>query len=349
MFRNKFAILIISIFAIITVSCSNTLTKTPPNNVPPTITIESFKPSTTQFITWPNIYENKVVYSNYDINNTEKRNIFLLDLINKTEKNIYSVGENRGTVIEDTKIGASRAYWVEGTIPETWQIKSYDLSNGSIGVIRESSIEKGSTLTPRLSNEGDSLVWLEGHKDANGKLGHQIYLYNPKIGLKKITDVNYVENPYDIIQIKNNTVACIERSDQNWGIRIIDINTKIEQVIHLKNKPSRPVSDGNILAWREDKSLFFLKDIKTPDKKKLIAEKIFLFDIFKGNIIYSRSQEKHHLYKYYSNMDITTCLTEQVNKERVYYEFASAYGDTTVCVYDDLPNPQTITIIKEIY
>jgi hypothetical protein len=333
-----------------TVSCSNT-SITPLPNHPPAIAIDFFETSTTQFLTWPGIYNNKVVYSTYDITNTESRNIFLLDLTNRIEKKIYSVGENKNIAIEDPKIGPSRVYWVEG-IPETWQIKSYNLYDGNIEVIRKSGIKEGATLIPRLSNEGDLLVWLEGYKDKNGSVNHQIYLYKPETGIEEITDVNYVENPYDIIKIKNNSVACVEKLNQNWAVRIIDVNTKYERKVYLDNKPSRPVSDGKVLAWQEGdmkKSLYFIKDIDMPNKKKLIAEKIFLFDIFNGDIIYSQSKEKHHLYKYYSTIDVTTCLTEQVNNNRIYFEFVSAYGDTIVCVYDTLPKPQTLAIIKEIY
>lgn len=333
---------------------SNTITSLTNGKELPTVSVDFVKVNTSQFISWPSIYKNTVVYSNNDINHPGKQDIYLLDLHDRSETKIYSLNEEDPcALIQDTKIGASHIYWVEERYKDSrhWKIMSYDQSNGSISVIRESNSEQGTTLTPRISNEEDSLVWLEGTMDKDKNVSHEIYLYRPNYGIQKIADVNYVTNPYDIIKIKNNHVAYIEKSDNNWSIKIIDLDNNSEKIVFLDKEPARPVSDGNILVWQEgeDSTLVLIKDIGHQSEKHIVDDSMFLFDIFDGNIIYTKSQEKHHLYKYYTNIDAIQCLTEKVEKERVYYELVSSYGDTTVCVYENLPEPEYLAIIKETY
>ena len=70
------------------------------------INLEIIELNTSQFITWPDIYEDYVVFANYNINVAEKRQIHLFNTYTKEDKVIYSGQDSKiDYVIDDTRIG----------------------------------------------------------------------------------------------------------------------------------------------------------------------------------------------------------------------------------------------------
>lgn len=309
--------------------------------------IRYYQPNITQFITWPDIYHNKVVYANYNIKTNETRQIHLLDLQTLKEEIIYSLNKKDGSVIDDTRIGSEWVFWIEGDIPK-WRIKAYNIKNKTIKILKEST--SNSTLTPRIDNDNNTVVWLEGESDEEGNINHFIYTYNmANDKFVKLATVSEIINPYDITRIRNNVVSLADKINGKWVIRIIDTIENQEEIIYCETRPERPCCDGKKLIWQEeneyDKELYLL-DLQTS-KKTLVDNNIFLFDLHKEDVIYTKSEEKHHLNRYYSNEGIRKCLTASVNKENIYFEFFNCYEDTIVCIYDDLPRPNMLTIFEQ--
>lgn len=211
--------------------------------------------------------------------------------------------------IGDTKIGPTRVYWVEGIFPRQWQIKSYQMESGSIEDIQESLTGETSTMAPRLDSDGDTLVWMEGYENRSGYLHNDIYSFAPDKGINRIALVHDIHIPYNIIRIRNNVISFSDIINGNWAIRIININSNQENRVFFDKKPSRPVSDGKTLVWEENGKLYYIQNIKNPACKRYVDEKIFLFDLHKGDIVYTKTTEGHHVYTYYTKLGVNMRLT----------------------------------------
>jgi len=317
----------------------------------PDIRIRYFNPPISQFMTWPDIYGTKAVFANYAAENSEVRNIYMVDIETFEIEKIYTAKED-SPIIDDVRIGSEWIFWIEGDISlTTWRIMAYNLLNKELKTLRESSIEQGATLFPRVENDDNTVVWLEGVEDENNNLHHYIYTYDFNEGrIVQVAEVNYVDNPYEITRIRNNIITFPDLIDGHWVIRMIDLSTNQEMRIDCSTQPLMPSSDGNIVAWVERDSQYrqnlYIYDLET-NKKKFVDSRIFLMDVHEGNVLYTKSLEDHHLYKYYTQLDEIVCLTENEKKEDIYFDFFNAYKNITVCVYDG-ELPASLVIIEEI-
>lgn len=326
------------------------ITDNKPKDIPD-IKIRYFNPPISQFMTWPDIYGTKVVFANYAVENSEVRNIYMVDIETFEIEKIYTAKEDR-PIIDDVRIGSEWVFWIEGDISlTTWRIMAYNLLSKELKTLRESGIEQGATLFPRVDNDDNTVVWLEGVEDENNNLHHYIYTYDfNEDRIVEVAEVNYVDNPYEITRIRNNVITFPDLIDGHWAIRMIDLSTNKEIRIDCLTQPLMPSSDGNIVAWVESDSQYkhnlYIYDLKTK-KKKFVDSRIFLMDVHEGNVLYTKSLEDHHLYKYYTQLDEIVCLTENEKKEKIYFDFFNAYENITVCVYDS-KLPASLVIIEEI-
>lgn len=317
----------------------------------PNIKIRYFNPPISQFMTWPDIYGTKVVFANWAVENSEVRNIYVVDIETYEIEKIYTAKEDY-PIIDDVRIGSEWIFWIEGDISLTkWRIMAYNLLSKELKTLRESGIEQGATLFPRLDNDDNTVVWLEGIEDESNNLLHYIYTYDfNEDRIVQVAKVNYVDNPYQITRIRNNIITFPDLIDGHWAIKMIDLSTNKEIRIDCLDQPVMPSSDGNIVAWVENdiqyKRNLYIYDLKT-EKKKFVDSRIFLMDVHEGNVLYTKSLEGHHLYKYYTQLDEIVCLTENEKKEHIYFDFFNAYENITVCVYDG-QLPASLVIIEEL-
>jgi len=327
----------------------------------PEAKISFYKPQITDRMTWPDIYGDKVVFANYRVDDSsETRKIHLLDISTMKEDIIYTPESENYTVIDDVRIGSEWVFWKEGEIiegdidfPDKWAIKAYNLKTKKVKTLREGSFDKRTSLVPRVDNDDNTVVWLEGICDDNDNLHHYIYTYDfENDRAKRLADVNYWENPFRIVRIRDNVLCFPDKIDDEWVIRVIDLSTNQEkQIIPEELQPGESVessvSDKKKAAWEVDDRLYLYDYVS--GETALIDNDTFLFDIHNGDVIFTRSDRKHHVYKYYSDAKVTECLTEKVDKGRkTYYEFLNCYGDTIVCIDDRYSQPQAaLTIIQE--
>ncbi len=304
------------------------------------INMEIIELNTSNFITWPDIYGDHVVFANYDISGEERRQIHLFNILTKKDEIIYLNQDS--LMIEDTRIGNGWVFWVEGNwntenTNRGWTIKAYNIQNKQIKTIRSASQLPGrSSLEPRIDNEENMIVWLEGYFDTDDNLKHAIYSYNVNSDeVKKIADVSHVENPYTIIKPRNNTICFADFIDDHWFIRIIELNTMKETTINFGGRfPGSPCSDGRIVAWKQN-----IKELCYIDLKNLKEEIVipirnpFLFDIYDGNIFMSATvNEGKHIYKCDVTDKTITCITKSAEKKNNEFDFkfTNFYADKMV-------------------
>lgn len=308
----------------------------------PNINLEIIELNTSQFITWPDIYEDYVVFANYNINVAEKRQIHLFNTYTKEDKVIYSGQDSKiDYVIDDTRIGDGWVFWVEGywsTLKNNrdWFIKAYNIEEKRIKTVRSFSDLPGtSTLQPRVENEDNTIVWLEGYLDSDNVLKHVIYSYNADCDeIKKIADVSHVENPYTIIKPRNYTICFSDYMDDKWMMRIINLKTMDETSITLDEYPKQPCSDGRIAVWKENVRELRYMDLNTMEKD-IVPINPFLFDIYNGCIFTSVSDDKKHIYKFDITNKVVTCITRNAESEHeeIYFRFTNYHGDKMVCTF----------------
>jgi len=298
-----------------------------------------------QYITWPDIYGDYVVFANYNAVTEERRQIHLFNKITEEDQIIYSAHDmDFDSMIEDTHIGNGWVFWTEGhwtteARPSDWVIKAYNIQNQQIKLIRSSSELPGEpTLAPRIDNEENAIVWLEGSAETDGSLEHSIYSYNVDSDkVTKIADVSRVVNPYTIIKLRNGSICFADYINQKWKIRIINLDTMIETSVAVDKYPEQPCSDGKIVVWKEDVRALWYKNLSNQEKRMVtVVEKPALFDIYGGCIFTTVSADKKHIYKYDFTNKTVTCVTKSADKDydKIDFRFFNFYGDKMVCIYD---------------
>lgn len=136
-----------------------------------------------------------MVFANYAVENSEVRNIYMVDIETFEIEKIYTAKED-SPIIDDVRIGSEWIFWVEGDISLTaWRMMAYNLLSKELKTLRESGIEQGATLFPRVGNDDNTVVWLEGVEDENNNFHHYIYTYDFNEGrIVQLAEVN-VDNP----------------------------------------------------------------------------------------------------------------------------------------------------------
>lgn len=305
-------------------------------------------------ITWPDIYGDYAVFANYSDNTAERRRIHLFNIITKKDEIIYSAKDaERDSMIEDTRIGSGWVFWAEGhwTTEETkqdWAIKAYNIKNKKIKTIRKVSELPGeSTLEPRIENEDNTIVWLEGYLEKDGSLKHVIYSYNADSDtMTKIADVSHVENPYNVTKIRNNTVCFADYINNRCVIRIIDLNTMAETDVPVDEYPEDLCCDGQIVAWKQNLKEPWYMDLNTKVKERVTEIDPFLVDIHAGSIFTSVREDdyRRHIYKCDVANKSIVCLTKSSEKDydEIYFNFTNFYGDKMVCIFERALQPKGV-------
>jgi len=263
--------------------------------------ITHYKPNISKQILWPDIYENKVVYANANSNTNEIRKIRILDIDSLKESIIYTP-ENDKKLVEDTRIGSEWVFWTEsefGADIYSWEIKAYNIADNKVYTLKKVQ-DSSSTLVPRIDNDDNNLVWLESYETENiNVLRHSIYYFDFKFMAPiELAKINYVNNPYNIIHIRNNNVCYSDKKDDEWFINVINIETKSKLTITATKSNESNVgmacSDGNLIVWTEYKgnpnpdNIVYVYNI--AQKAKDVADiGIDFFDITAGKIIYSKA------------------------------------------------------------
>jgi hypothetical protein len=309
------------------------------------LSMEIVELDTSQYITWPDIYGDYVVFANYNIVTEERRQIHLFNTVTKKDQIIYSAKDvEYDSMIEDTRIGNGWVFWTEGhwtteALPSDWTIKAYNIQNKQIKVIRSSSELPGKpTLAPRIDNEENTIVWLEGSMDTDSSLKHTVYSYNADSDtVTKIADVSRVENPYTITKLRNGTVCFADYINNNWVIRIIDLDTMTETSVPVDKYPQQPCSDGKIVAWGEGVKELWYMNLKNQERGMVaVVKNPALFDIHGGCIFTAVNTDDRHIYKCDVTNKAVTCVTKSAEQDydKIDFRFFNFYGDKMVCVYD---------------
>ncbi len=291
------------------------------------------------YITTPDLYGEYVVYANWNDVTNETRKIHMLNINTKEDQIIYSLPhQDYDSMIDDVCIGDGWIFWVEGhwtteDLPTDWAIKSYNIQTKETRTIRESS-ELGGTITlaPRLDNEDNTIVWMEGYGNSEGEYFHTVYTYNADTDdMLLVTDVSSVFNPFSRIRIRNHTISFYDTVDNADGIRVIDLADYTEMFVETGCLPYSVCSNGEYAAWKKEAGALYvycLADGKTTQ----VSDSPFLCDMYGDNLYYSEI-DPHHLYRYSLKTGKTTCLTTSFTREyeRVWVDYPSVYGNTMVC------------------
>lgn len=326
----------------IVVSDSNNVTKLKIIEESNNVVIKYFKSKNTYNYTWPGIFEDKIVFANHPQNTMVKQSLILYDIKSNKEKAIYIPEANIN--IDDTKIIHDWIFWVEGSMPIDWEIKAYDIKNNKIITVKEGHNDSF-TLIPRINNDKNKLLWLEGSKDNEGVVNHIIYSFDPKLkSIEEISKVNYVENPYQIIIPRNNYLSFADKIENDYVIRLIDLSNKKELSFQSESMPNRPVSDGKFIAWTEGESgeKLYMYDIESKEKY-LIENRVDYFDISNSNIIFSKNSQ---IYKYDIKNKVKEYLTSnaaKINKE--FMMWFSCYGNNITCIQPNGPGNSNLAVI----
>lgn len=296
----------------------------------------------------PDIYDNKLVF--YDIS-LSNRPIYLYDTQTKDYRLIYST-PLEGLTIQDPKIGDKWIFWTEAPLTidkgaEKWRIKAYNIENKSVKTIREGGFETNSTLIPRIENENNTLIWLEGTLE-NNKLSHKIYMYNAeKDEIEEITRLNKLENPYTVLDIKNNIISYMDFINNSWSIILLDTKNRNILRIPLKEKsmfeiPRKVISNNNYTAYITTFSALY---IYLHDLEETIfvesAGSVASADSF---IVFARSGE---LYIYVVDEN-KICNLSQGFKEKknmeLYFNYIGTYENKVIALASNEKNTYIASI-----
>ena len=293
--------------------------------------------------TWPSIYQNTIAFANHPKEKQKDQAVYLVDINNNIEKIIYTSREN----IDDVKVSGSRIYWIEGDAPEEWRIMTYNIVSEEIVKVKDSK-NKNYTLVPRINNYGNKLFWLEGYRDEKQNLRHAIFFYDSDLNkIEQLAEVNYVDNPYQILIPRSNYICFADKVGGNWVIRIIDIKSREETTIDCASMPIRPVCDGNMVVWTEGDlgDNFYLYDVAKKEKE-ILDHRVNYADIIENCVVYSKG---HQLYKYYKVMNKCICLTEQLkNSNRDLTMWFSCYKNNIVIIDPGLePGNSKLTLVTD--
>jgi hypothetical protein len=261
------------------------------------------------------IRDNYVLHSKGDGEGKEREQLYLLDLDKFSEEVIYSPKED--VLINDTCIGKQFIFWTEAhdknsAPPQYWEIKAMNHDSKEVITIREShDLEMGSAMMPRIYNQDDVLVWMEGTGDEIGSTNFSIYCYDARERkLKRVTNVGFINNPHDKVAISNNHISYVDRVNGEWVIQIININDSTRKSFYCKEIPGRPVCDGEALVWEENghdvtKAVLYYYDFKSA-RKYIIDKNTGLFDMKNGNVVYSK---RKNFYKFYKDIKKSIRMT----------------------------------------
>lgn len=285
------------------------------------------------------VYDNYAVYSRNDIEETEWEKLYLLDTDKMEEKLIYDPGEKM--ILNDSRIWDNYIYWTQGYMyfePSSWEIKSYDKTTGKIETVKhcEENGDSLSLLMPRIDNQGDDLVWLEGYRDSNENNHYSIFFYDSlKKSIKELVSVNFVDNQYDTIRIRNGYITYVDMINEKWYIKIIDTDGRFIKELQCEEMPSRPIYDGEKLVYEEfandaEKRILHAYDFNT--KTKISTNQwIALFDVI-GDYIFYTSNE--NIYKFNTKDGSLQCISQAEKDKGHVFPIAFACNDKILIIED---------------
>jgi hypothetical protein len=284
-----------------------------------------------------------IAYANHPQNNADEQSVILVNLKEHKEQAIYSTKEN----IDDVKISTDWIYWVIGEDPISWKVMAYSFKSKEIKTIKESKNENY-TLVPRINNDNNMLYWMEGLRNNAGKLLHTIYRYNPDSNeVIKVTNVNYVDNPYQILIPRNNYLCIPDKVNNTWAIRILNIQKNNELVINCETIPTRPVKNDKFLLWTEGdpgQNKLILYNIEKKEKE-IIEANVDYAEIVEGNVIYSSTFQ---IYKYVIDTKKTVCLTKDLIEQNLDVSMWFSYDkNTIISIQKKGPGTAKIAIIND--
>jgi len=285
------------------------------------------------------VYDSYAVYSRNDIEETEWEKLYLLDTDKMEEELIYDPGEKM--ILNDSRIGDKYIYWTQGYMYfecSSWEIKSYDKTSKRIETIRhcEEREDSLSLLMPRIDNQGDDLVWLEGYQDSNGKNHYSIFFYNShKKSIEKLASVNFVDNQYDTIRIRNGYITYVDMINEKWYIKIIDTQGKFIKQLQCDEMPSRPIYDGEKLVYEEfandaEKRILHSYDFDTKTKIST-NQGIALFDVIDDCIFYTSNE---NIYIFDTKDGSLKCISQAEKDKGHDFPIAFACNDKILIIED---------------
>lgn len=262
-------------------------------------------------ISIPDIYEDSVVFATSEGSNLDKNSIYLYDIKEIRYKIIYTV-ENRK--ICDTCIGSKFVFWNEYEAvnpiakPTYWRVCAYNIDTEEIIILGEGKESEGSLFHPRIDNDNNRVVWLEG-TEKNEEYIHEIIIYDAENKTKTVLNkLNYYDNPYRITKIRNGYVSYFDIINSKWKIIIQNIDTGEISEIQCDKKPSSVISNGDYLICEYDSHKYtYIYDF-ILNKQIYIDNNIFRFDIYNDTIVFTKNE---NVYLYDWDNHALVNLTEE--------------------------------------
>ncbi|MGF7057593.1 hypothetical protein [Brassicibacter mesophilus] len=248
----------------------------------------------------------------FDIKTAESYDIFQMNDIKKP------------SYISEIHANANFLFWEVVDSNYNWKIYKLDLNDLSADIIRCSDDLNNSLIEPIMTISDNYLAWYESIGTSGDNYEERIVLYDINKNILEILDneVDLDGNPYKRPYLMNNKLTYIDRDEDEYIIKIYDLNSQETDILLPGTKLACVLSNGNITVWMDD---YYNSNVYVYDhtlKKLNLIEKeqsILSVDIINNDLLITYIKDNSYSNIYYLDLSSNIKINLTNSKTNVVY------------------------------